>query len=503
MTGIEIVLLAAGAITFTLSFMLPSSGDEDEGKSEKSSSLEKKVESMNSTDEQEIRRRVRQIADDEAEEAGNTTKRNLEKMTNEKIMAVDEYSKTVLDAIEKNHQEVVFLYDMLNNKSADLKNTIRKAEQTKREVEAERKAEEERAAQITKAAKALKVAEAEKEKIKADTTSNVRTETVKAQQEPVIMPSPEEIESGIAFKNMNVRSAAPKPAVKPAPKAPAANRAAAPRVQSAVKAEAEKVQSAPKAVQHKAQTAAVKPAASVKTTENVQRTQQARTVQRAAVKPAEARPVHSTQEKHKASSEEAMEKLLESMSTAQVQKRRVSAMDRLKKQVEPEVKPVEAKKTLETQVRKTVKPVIEEFEPMPAIEEIELEMNEEPVNEQPAAEAEPMIRKTVKNPEIKSVTKVKRQPVLEAAPKVEAVVAKVSEPDMAAEVEETFEQEVEEVYSNKPVSLSLSGLSRNEQVLEMHHHGKSSIEIAKALAMGVGEVNLVIGLYDKSGREGR
>ena len=162
MTGIELVLLLAGAMTFTMSFLLPSDGNSEsqEGTDPGSSSekLKNALDSLMGSNEEEIRRRLREIAEDEADAAGDERKRNLEKLTNEKIMAVDEYSKTVLDAIEKNHKEVVFLYDMLNNKSADLKNTIRKAEQTKREVEAERAAEEQRAAQITKAARALREA---------------------------------------------------------------------------------------------------------------------------------------------------------------------------------------------------------------------------------------------------------------------------------------------------------------------------------------------------------
>ncbi|MCR4744389.1 MAG: hypothetical protein K5894_04070, partial [Lachnospiraceae bacterium] len=163
MIGIEIVLLVAGAMTFTLSFLIPSDGNSDtqEGGEPGSSSekLKNTLESLVDSNEDEIRRRMREIAETEVDAAGDERKRNLEKITNEKIMAVDEYSKTVLDAIEKNHKEVVFLYDMLNNKSADLKNTIRKAEQTKREVEAERAAEELRAAQITQAARALREAE--------------------------------------------------------------------------------------------------------------------------------------------------------------------------------------------------------------------------------------------------------------------------------------------------------------------------------------------------------
>ena len=42
--------------------------------------------------------------------------RSGEKETNEKIMAISEYSDTVLSSMNKSHDEIVFLYDMLNEK---------------------------------------------------------------------------------------------------------------------------------------------------------------------------------------------------------------------------------------------------------------------------------------------------------------------------------------------------------------------------------------------------
>ena len=51
----------------------------------------------------------------------------MERLTNEKIMAVNEYSDTVLEEINKNHKEAVFLYDMLSDKHENLKSTVSEA----------------------------------------------------------------------------------------------------------------------------------------------------------------------------------------------------------------------------------------------------------------------------------------------------------------------------------------------------------------------------------------
>ena len=58
------------------------------------------------------------------------TERYMERMSNEKIMAIQEYSDTVLSQINKNHEEAVFLYDMLNNKHAQVKDTAAKFNNT-------------------------------------------------------------------------------------------------------------------------------------------------------------------------------------------------------------------------------------------------------------------------------------------------------------------------------------------------------------------------------------
>lgn len=44
----------------------------------------------------------------------------MEKETNEKIMAINEYSNTVIESMNKTHNEILFLYNMLNDKHTEL-----------------------------------------------------------------------------------------------------------------------------------------------------------------------------------------------------------------------------------------------------------------------------------------------------------------------------------------------------------------------------------------------
>ncbi|HHX12254.1 MAG TPA: hypothetical protein GX731_05490, partial [Clostridiales bacterium] len=61
------------------------------------------------------------------EDTINLTEDDLSKLSNEKIIAVSEFSDQILEKINRNHEEVVFLYKMLNDKEKELKETVKEA----------------------------------------------------------------------------------------------------------------------------------------------------------------------------------------------------------------------------------------------------------------------------------------------------------------------------------------------------------------------------------------
>ena len=139
----EIVLLIAGIIIFTGSFFLPLGG-------EKNAAIDKKAakEEIHGLVEEEmntVRSKMQDKMEETSEDAIEKAERSLERLTNEKIMAVNEYSDTVLQEIHKNHEEVMFLYDMLNSKHANIKDTVSKMDKAVKAAEnktAENKAAE-------------------------------------------------------------------------------------------------------------------------------------------------------------------------------------------------------------------------------------------------------------------------------------------------------------------------------------------------------------------------
>lgn len=129
----EIVLLVAGGIIFILSFLIPDKKDEV---SEQSKELvQGEIADMVSREMESVRGQVDGVVEEAVIYAMEKTERSLERLSNEKIMAVNEYSDTVLAEIHKNHEEAMFLYDMLNSKHNNLKDTVSLINRTVKEVE--------------------------------------------------------------------------------------------------------------------------------------------------------------------------------------------------------------------------------------------------------------------------------------------------------------------------------------------------------------------------------
>ena len=124
------VLLALGLAVFVLSFLLPAK-TEEEKEIEFSEELIKDLVDKEVSD---ARGRLNDIVDETVNYAIEKTERSMDRITNEKMMAVNEYSDTVLSEIDKNHKEVVFLYDMLNDKHENLKSTVSEVEKQTSEI---------------------------------------------------------------------------------------------------------------------------------------------------------------------------------------------------------------------------------------------------------------------------------------------------------------------------------------------------------------------------------
>ena len=132
MTLLEIILLIIGVGFLVAGFLIP------ENKNNKSSFDEKKdaerIRELVESQTKEYLGTLKDSLDDEVNEYLEKAERGLERLSNEKIMAVTEFGDTVLNDINKSHEEAVFLYNMLNDKHKDILESQASIENTSKEV---------------------------------------------------------------------------------------------------------------------------------------------------------------------------------------------------------------------------------------------------------------------------------------------------------------------------------------------------------------------------------
>lgn len=100
------------------------------------------TEGENVVDEQFVRRVLRENEEKLKERASELVAEQVQlevdkvddqmaHISNEKIMAVSEFSDQLIEKIEQNHKEVVFLYDMLNAKENEMKEFVQEIDKSK------------------------------------------------------------------------------------------------------------------------------------------------------------------------------------------------------------------------------------------------------------------------------------------------------------------------------------------------------------------------------------
>lgn len=130
---LEVILLIVGIVIFIGSFLLPA-GRSDAGRID-TDAAKQEIHGLIEEEMKTVRAQVQDKVEETSEDVVEKAERSLERLTNEKIMAVNEYSDTVLQEIHKNHEEAMFLYDMLNSKHANIKDTISKMDKAVKAVE--------------------------------------------------------------------------------------------------------------------------------------------------------------------------------------------------------------------------------------------------------------------------------------------------------------------------------------------------------------------------------
>jgi hypothetical protein len=117
----EIVLIVAGFAAIILGYLLPASRELEE---DEKMLMEKEIRKLVRREVEDQKETIENMVDDTVDNSLGRTERAMERISNEKLSAIGEYSDTVINDIHKNHDEVMFMYDMLNDKHKNLTNVV-------------------------------------------------------------------------------------------------------------------------------------------------------------------------------------------------------------------------------------------------------------------------------------------------------------------------------------------------------------------------------------------
>lgn len=127
MVVLEILMVLVGLGAVAYSFRLAE--EKRETKNEPDESAERQSEVLSADWEEKIAELKEEVASIYQE-----VDDKMSQMSNEKIMGMSEYSDQVLDKIEKNHGEVVFLYDMMNAKREEIQQLVKEIDGMKADI---------------------------------------------------------------------------------------------------------------------------------------------------------------------------------------------------------------------------------------------------------------------------------------------------------------------------------------------------------------------------------
>lgn len=164
MIVIEIIMILIGLGAVIASFRLSNDNKENDGvKAE--------------IDSEQIDEKIREAVKKTEEEILNKADEKFSQISNDKIMGFNEYSNEIFDKIEKNHEETVFLYNMLTEKEKEIQNLIHSVDTTNADLRDETaKAYQKVKKQLSDVDSALK--QMEVENVKDDTMKSLKAEEI-------------------------------------------------------------------------------------------------------------------------------------------------------------------------------------------------------------------------------------------------------------------------------------------------------------------------------------
>ena len=120
MGTVAIVLIVIGIICVIISIIL---GITDNKEQADTASYVSDYDSAKQVSQ--VSKAIDDIIEKKMQDIEDKTEARLDKLSNTKILEMNEYADGVLKEINRNHNEVMFMYDMLNEKDKEIKTTVK------------------------------------------------------------------------------------------------------------------------------------------------------------------------------------------------------------------------------------------------------------------------------------------------------------------------------------------------------------------------------------------
>lgn len=127
MGTVEIVLLVIGIICVIVGIILGITDNNGNNKDVNQAVSDYDAASQVS----KVSQTIDNIIEQKMQDIEDKTEARLDKLSNTKILEMNEYADGVLKEINRNHNEVMFMYDMLNEKDKEIKTTVKNVNVTR------------------------------------------------------------------------------------------------------------------------------------------------------------------------------------------------------------------------------------------------------------------------------------------------------------------------------------------------------------------------------------
>ena len=131
MSTTVIVLIVIGLIFIFVSFALSEKLSEEK---EQGADLVKIPKELTQEQKEKIDTLIRNYMDQQVDSRLSDVETRLAEIVNQKTLALGDYAVSVNEEIDRNHKEVVFLYDMLSDKQKEIMTTVNMVDEYKKEI---------------------------------------------------------------------------------------------------------------------------------------------------------------------------------------------------------------------------------------------------------------------------------------------------------------------------------------------------------------------------------